>query len=129
VGGGAQIATAPLAAVAFGAVYPAGALITVVLAPIVTLYLWGCVAATALHALGFRALLAGLLHVLRLGEVAILEVVRLGARAPGLAFESQTGWLLGSAVFLGFGMLVLDVTRRRRRAALLLAGRATAGGA
>jgi ComEC/Rec2-related protein len=130
VGGGAQIATAPVAAVAFGAVYPVGALITVVLAPIVTLYLWGCVAATAVHALGFTALRTGLLHALRMGEVAILQVVGLGARAPGLAFETQTSWVLGGAILMAFAVLVLDVARRRHRGALLLARRnAAAGGA
>jgi predicted membrane metal-binding protein len=129
VGLGAQLATAPLAAFSFGAVYPVGAFVSVVLAPLITVYLWGCVAAAALHALGFPVLLALLLRGLSIGESAILGIVRGAAHAPAVAFVSPASCIVGGAVALAFGVFMIDVGRRRRRAASLLAGGAGAGGA
>jgi ComEC/Rec2-related protein len=127
VGVGAQLATAPLAALTFGAVYPVGAFVSVVLAPLVTVYLWGCVAAAALHALGFPVLLAPLLRGLSIGESAILSIVRGAAHAPAVIFVSPASYIVGGAVALAFGVFILDVGRRRRRAGYLLAGGAGGG--
>jgi competence protein ComEC len=80
----AQAATTPVLLAAFGAAYPAGALASLVLIPLVTVFLWGGLAALLLSLLPFPPLLASPLGLLRGGILAVLGFF---ARFPALRAE------------------------------------------
>ncbi len=69
---GAQAATTPVLLAVFGAAYPAGALAALPLIPLVTVFLWGGLAALLLSLLPVPPLLAVPLEVLHRGILATL---------------------------------------------------------
>jgi competence protein ComEC len=94
---GAQAATTPLLLAAFGAAFPAGALAALPLIPLVTILLWGGLAALLLSVLGAPALLAVPLGLLHRG---ILDVLGFFARFPPLrAAWRPICWVPVVAVF------------------------------
>ena len=78
---GAQAATTPVLLAAFGAAFPAGALAALPLIPMVTVFLWGGLAALLLSLLPFPPLLAVPLELLHRGILAVLDFF---ARFPPL---------------------------------------------
>ncbi len=78
---GAQAATTPILLAVFGAAYPAGALAALPLIPMVTVFLWGGLAALLLSLLPLPPLLAMPLEILHRGILAVLDFF---ARFPPL---------------------------------------------
>ncbi len=94
---GAQAATTPVLLAAFGAAYPAGALAALPLIPMVTVFLWGGLAALLLSLLPFPPLLAVPLDFLQQGILAVLDFF---ARFPPLqAAWRPVYWLPVAAAF------------------------------
>ncbi|MFW5785869.1 MAG: ComEC/Rec2 family competence protein [bacterium] len=112
-GVGAQLATAPVVATAFGVVYPIGAVAGIVLAPVVTLFLWGAVGAVVVDLLGFPALTKVFLAVLGVLEHAIGVVVAVAGRAPYVRLGAPASWIGAGAIFAALWLIVLDAGRRR----------------
>jgi predicted membrane metal-binding protein len=99
---GAQAATTPVLLAAFGAAYPAGALAALPLIPLVTVFLWGGLAALLLSLLPAPALLAVPLDWL---HRAILAVLDFFARFPPVyAAWRPVYWI---AVAAGFAALLV----------------------
>ncbi len=117
---GAQFATAPVVAAAFGVLYPIGAVAGVVLAPVVTLFLWGAVGAVVVDLMGFAGLTEALLAALGAVESAIQFLVAAAGRVPGVQPRSAAGWVATGAVFAAFALIVGDAARRRHAGRLLL---------
>ena len=94
---GAQAATTPVLLAVFGAAYPAGALAALPLIPLVTVFLWGGLAALLLSLLPVPPLLAVPLEVLHRGILATLGFF---ARFPPLrAAWRPVYWIPIAAAF------------------------------
>ncbi len=94
---GAQAATTPVLLAVFGAAYPAGALAALPLIPLVTVFLWGGLAALLLSLLGVPPLLAVPLDLL---HRIILAVLGFFARFPPLtAVWRSVYWLPTAGAF------------------------------
>jgi competence protein ComEC len=107
---GAQAATTPVLLAVFGAAYPAGALAALPLIPLVTVFLWGGLAALLLSLLPVPPLLAVPLEVLHRGILATLGFF---SRFPPLrAAWRPVYWLPVAAAFVA-----LLFVRPRARAA------------
>lgn len=116
VGLAAQLATAPLIGYHFGIVYPGGVLISLLLAPVVTLFLWGALFVSFLSFLGFPGLVDALLPLLRGLEGWTYRLLELGAAVPPVRLEGDLAVVGSGALLALFWLVVLDAARRRGRA-------------
>ena len=110
---GAQFATAPLLAASFGVVYPVGVLTGVLLAPVVTLYLWGGLAGSALAALGLDAMGNAVLLFLHGVEGVIQRIVAAAAMVPGVRLTSPAAWVSAILIIAAFWLSVAELLHRR----------------
>ena len=111
---GAQFATAPVVAAAFGVLYPIGAVAGVVLAPVVTLFLWGAVGAVVVDLMGFSGAAEALLALLSALESFIRLLVAAAGHVPGVRPGSTAGWVATAAFFAAVWLVIGDAARRRR---------------
>ncbi|MFP4613710.1 MAG: ComEC/Rec2 family competence protein, partial [Spirochaetaceae bacterium] len=105
---GAQFATMPIIAATFGVVRPVGVGATLVMAPIVVLFLWGSAAAVSAAMLGASASVYHLGEILWYLERALLGTAEVFATAPGVRIAEAHQGSLGLVCVVLAGLLVLS---------------------
>jgi competence protein ComEC len=116
---GAQFATAPLLAATFGIVHPIGVVATLVLAPVITLYLWAGLAAGLLHFLHVDLASHGILLVLGDLEVFIGRLVDAAGVVPGVRLSGPGTWTAMILILLAFWLSIAELRRRQAWSRLL----------
>ncbi len=108
---GAQIATLPVLLASFGVVYPAGVVTSLVLGPLVTLFVWNGLVFLAAAALPWDLPIGLLRSVAERLSGAVIGVAETAARMPGLSPAADP---LVAAVLVAAATVFLYLSHRRR---------------